>query len=121
VTVAAWISTVAQPAFLLGTVIQGLIVLTDESYEPKRYQGTLLAWAFLAIPVVCNIFARKALVRVEWVGGFTHIGFFIIWIVALLALKSPKNSAEFVFTETITGLSGWMNKGIQWNIGLLSA
>jgi choline transport protein len=116
----AWIATCGQPVFLLGTTIQGLIIFNDETYIPKRWHGTLLTWAVLAIPVACNIFARRALAPLELIGGVTHILFLILFIV-VLAVMASKNPASFVFTQTLTGLSGWSNAGVQWNIGLLSA
>lgn len=71
-------------------------------------------------PQFFNVFARRTLSAIEYIGAFTHIGFFIIWIAVLTSL-APKSSTSFVFTETITGLSGWSSTAIQWNIGLLSA
>ena len=69
----AWIATCAQPAFLLGTTIQGLLVLADPTYVFHRWHGTLLAWAVFAIPVVINIFARRVLAPLEVIGGITHM------------------------------------------------
>jgi choline transport protein len=105
---------------LLGTVIQGLIIFNDETYVPERWHGTLLTWAVLAIPVACNVFARRALAPLEIIGGVTHILFLILFVVTL-AVMAPRSTASFVFTQTLTGLSGWSNVGVQWNIGLLSA
>lgn len=120
ITVGAWISVVAQPAFLLGTNIQGLLIFNDETYVPQRWQGTLLAWAVLAVPVLVNIFARRLLPSIEVIGGITHIVFFIAWIAVLVTL-APRSSAEFVFESSVFGLSGWSNEGVQWCVGLLSA
>ena len=120
ITVFAWIATVSQPGFLLGTLIQGLLVLCDSSYGFERWHGTLLAIALFTIPVIINIFSRKALAPLEVVGGVTHIVFFIAWIVTLVCL-APRSSSEFVFETTLTGVSGWTNPGVQWCIGLLSA
>jgi choline transport protein len=116
----AWIATCAQPAFLLGTTIQGVIILNADTYVPERWHGTLLAWSVLAIPVACNIFARRALAPLEIIGGVTHIVFLLVFVITLLVM-APRSTASFVFTQTITGLSGWSNVGVQWNIGLLSA
>lgn len=119
-TVFAWIITVAQPAFLIGTSIQGLIILNHDNYVPERWHGTLIAWAVFAIPVFVNIFARKALEPIELVGICTHITFFLAWIITL-AVLAPHSSASFVFTTNMFGLSGWTNNGVQWCVGLLSA
>lgn len=79
-----------------------------------------MAWAVLAIPVLINIFARKVLPAVEVVGAIAHISFYIVFVVTFCVL-APRNTAEYVFTTNIFGLSGWNNQTVQWCIGLLSA
>ncbi|RMD40950.1 hypothetical protein DV735_g4164, partial [Chaetothyriales sp. CBS 134920] len=76
-------------------------------------------WAFLSIPVLCNVFARRILKAVEIVGGILHVVFFIV-TVTTLAVMARRSTAEFVFTESWFGQSGWSNEGVQWCIGLLS-
>jgi len=122
ITVFTWIAVCAQPAFLLGTLIQGLLVLADADYpaEYQRWHGSLLAIACMMVPVVVNIFARKALAPLEVVGAITHVVFLIAWIVTLVTL-APRSSSEFVWTTNIFGLSGWNSHGVQWCVGLLSA
>ena len=56
----------------------------------------------------------------ELTAGAANIIFFFV-IVIVLGAMAPRSSAEFVFTTTFTGLSGWKSPGIQWCIGLLSA
>jgi choline transport protein len=109
----------AQVCYLEGTIIQGLIILNKESYIPQKYHGTLLAWAILALPLFCNIFARRVLAPLEVMGGMLHIALFVVFIVVLVVL-SPRSSADFVFATTITGQSGWQNSGVEWCVGLLS-
>ena len=106
------------PAFLLGTQIQGLIIFNNPDYVPKQYHGTLLGWAILGIPVLCNIFTVKILEPLEIIGAVANVVFFIA-ITLTLAILAPRSSASFVFTDTISGLSGWSNVGVQWCIGLL--
>jgi choline transport protein len=74
----------------------------------------------LVLPLLCNLFARKILPALEIVGALGHIIFFFV-IIITLAVLSPRSSASFVFTSSITGLSGWSSPGIQWCIGLLSS
>jgi choline transport protein len=116
----AWMATCAQVAFLEGTIIQGLIIQNNPTYVPERWHGTLLTWAVIALPVFCNIFARRILPTLEIIGVIGHFVFFIA-LVTTLCVLSPRGTADFVFTTTITGLSGWKSSGIQWCIGLLSA
>ena len=110
----------AQVCYLEGTIIQGLIILNKDNYIPQKYQGTLLAWAILALPLFCNIFARKILAPLEVMGGILHVALFLVFIIVLVVL-SPRSSAEFVFGTTVTGQSGWQNPGVEWCVGLLSS
>ncbi|KIW98464.1 uncharacterized protein Z519_00125 [Cladophialophora bantiana CBS 173.52] len=119
ITVFAWIAVCAQVCFLEGTILQGLIILNDDTYVPKLWHGTLLAWAILAFPLICNIFARRVLAQLEVLGGILHIVLFIVFV-AVLASLSPRSSADFVFTDTVTNLSGYPSSGVSWCIGLLS-
>jgi len=119
ITVFAWMAVCAQVCFLEGTIIQGLILLNDDTYIPEAYHGTLLAWAILALPLLCNIFARKVLAPLEIIGGILHIALFVVFIVVLVVM-SPRSTSNFVFATTTTSLSGWSSPGIQWCVGLLS-
>lgn len=122
ITVFGWMAVVASPAFLVGTIAQGLIVLNNENYVPQNWHGTLLTWALLAIPAFCNIFARKILSTIEIIGGITHTLFWVIWIVVLLTM-ARRSSREYVFEETYSGaqFGGWSNQGVSWCVGLLTA
>ena len=122
ITVLAWITAVAQAPFLVGTLVQGLIALWDETYLVPRWHGTLLAWASLIVPVLCNVFARKLLGPIEIAGGITHIAFWVIWVVVLVTM-APRSSSEYVFATTYNGelFGGWTNSGVSWCVGLLSA
>ena len=113
-------ATCTQPAFLMGTVIQGLLTLNSDDYVPQRWHGTLLVWACLAIPLLCNMYARKVLAPLEIIGGISHLIFMVV-VVVILVVLSPRSTASFVFTRSVTGLSGWNDPVISWCLGLLSA
>src|ERR1700761_3228988 len=57
----SWIGLCAAVPFISALCIQGLIILNSPTYVPQRWHSTLLMWAFLTIPVLCNIFGRKLL------------------------------------------------------------
>lgn len=120
ITIFAWMAGTAQPSFINGTLIQGLIILNNDSYVPQRWHGTLISWLCLAVPVACNIWGRKLLPSIEIVMGVTHIVFFVATVTTLVIL-GPRSDASFVFGTTFTGYSGWTNPGVQWCIGLLSS
>ena len=93
--------------------------MNDESYVSRRWHSTLLMWAYMVIPILCNIYARKTLKIIEIAGGVLFVCFFIITVVTLVTM-APRSTAEFVFTKSFFGRSGWESKGIQWCLGLLS-
>ncbi|KAL2204516.1 amino acid permease, partial [Sarocladium strictum] len=109
----------ASAAFAAALMIQGLIILNNPEYEATRWQGMLLYWAILCYSAAINIFGERILPTANLVaGGFHILGFAIIFIV--LGVKSDKNSAGFVFTETYNQ-TGWSNSGIAWLTGLISS
>ena len=73
----------------------------------------------MVIPFTVNIYARRLLGPIEITGGICHIGFFVIVLATMLSL-GPRSSSSFVWTELVSGISGWDNKGVAWSIGLLA-
>ena len=102
-------------------MVQGLIIFNyPDTYEPRRWHGTLLSWAFIVFPVICNVYGRRLLAPLEIIGGICHLLFFICTVV-ILVVMAPRSTAEFVFTNRVSDISGWTNPGVAWCIGLLSA
>lgn len=119
ITVFAWIAcTAASPAFLSNVVI-GLLIFNYPDYEPHRWHGTLLMFAFVAVPVLFNLWFRKLLNTLEMAGGICHVLFFIVSVIALVVL-ARRSSSDFVFNNLTYGVSGWTNPAVAFNIGLLT-
>lgn len=101
-------------------MVQGLIIFNyPDTYVYERWHGTLLSWAFIVFPVICNVYGRRLLAPLEIIGGVCHLLFFICTVVILVVL-APRSTAEFVFTTSVSDISGWTNPGVAWCIGLLS-
>jgi hypothetical protein len=64
-TVFAWNFACALNPFLMGGMIQGCITLCDSSYVPKGWHNMLLSWASMALPIFCNVYARRILAPLE--------------------------------------------------------
>ncbi|KYG40416.1 hypothetical protein M433DRAFT_170203 [Acidomyces richmondensis BFW] len=56
ISVLGWQIGLASLAFIVVTVIQGLIVLDDSAYVSERWQGTLLVMAVAAFAIIFNSF-----------------------------------------------------------------
>lgn len=119
VQVFAWSAACAIVPFLVGTLVQGLFIFNYPSYVPQPWQGVLLMWAFVLIPVLCNLYARRLLVILELIGGVCHVLFFICTIV-ILVVMAERSTPAFVFGTLVSDLSGWTNPCAAFSIGLLT-
>lgn len=118
-TVFAWNFACALNPFLMGGMIQGCITLCDETYVAKGWHTMLLSWASMALPIFCNVYARKILAPLEIAAAILHVLGFVVFVVVLVVM-ARRSTAEFVFETAFYGKSGWQNEGVQWSIGLLA-
>jgi choline transport protein len=96
-----------------------MVILTNDTYIPARWQALLLYWAVLIYAAVMNICSSRLLPTSNLLAGVLHVtGFLAVLIV--LGVMAHKNTATFVFTE-VSNSSGWSNDGVSWLVGLLSA
>lgn len=116
-TVGGWQAAVASGGFLTGTLIQGLIILTNPDYAPKSWQGTLLYWAVIFFAVFINTVVSNQLPRFEGLILILHLlGFFVVMIP--LVVLGPHGDAKDVFTVFLNG-GGWPTQGVSFFVGLL--
>lgn len=116
--VVGWQIGLASLAFIVGTLIQGLIMLDNVTYVFERWHGTLLVIAVTAFCVIFNSFLAKKLPMVESLVLVFHlIGFFAVLIT--LWVLSPRASASEVF-GTLTDSGGWSSDGLSFMVGLLT-
>ncbi|KAF2869233.1 amino acid/polyamine transporter I [Massariosphaeria phaeospora] len=116
-TVCGWQASVGSGAYLTGTMVQGLIILTRPDYIPENWHGTLLYWAVMLFCVIINVAAGWLLPKYEGAMIVLHIlGFFGIMI-PLLTL-GPKGSPGDVFT-TFMNLGEWKSQGLSFCIGIM--
>lgn len=114
----AWIATVATETIFAGTMIQGAIILDNEnSYDAKRWHGTLLAWLVIAVGIFVNVVIPGALPKFEIFIIVFHIAGFIAILAALWA-TAPHSSAHFVFTTSLNE-GGWPTQGLSYCVGFL--
>ncbi|RWA12218.1 hypothetical protein EKO27_g2898 [Xylaria grammica] len=115
VTFAGWQAVTASAAYLIGTLLQSVIILLDSSYTPEPWQTLLFFWAILAFAVFINTVASKTLAHFEGLILVLHIfGFFGILIP--LVYLSPHGDAS-VFTTFVNG-GGWPDRGLSFVVGL---
>lgn len=90
-------------AYVAGTMIQGLITLNNpDSYDPKRWQGTLIAMAISITVAFFNIFLANHLPLIEGAICVLHVaGFFAIMIP--LWVLAPRTSNHDVWGSFVDG------------------
>ena len=83
---------------------QGMKILNNENYQPKKWHGTVFCWAVLAVAVFINTVVSGLLPMTEGIILVLHtLGF--ISILMPLVFLSPRASAPCVF-KTILNEGG---------------
>ena len=113
-----WQAGVASTSFLSGTMIQGLIILWDESYVTHRWHGTLLMIVMALISTFFNTYGARHLPLLEGMVLMLHVfGFFGVLIP--LWVLAPKQSAADVFLTFQDG-GNWGSIGTACIVGMAS-
>lgn len=107
----------ATVGYLNGTMLQGLIILTDPTHDPKPWQNVMFYWAVILVAVVINTIVSSWLPRFEAIILILHIlGFF--GILYPLVILGPHASASEVFQNFNNG-GDWPTNGLSFFVGLL--
>lgn len=113
----AWIATIATESIYIGTIIEGLIILENPDFVPQRWQGTLLAWAMVAVAIFINVIIPRILPKFEISILVFHLAGFVAITATLLAM-TPKGSTASVF-ETVLNEGGWPTQGLSYCVGFI--
>lgn len=117
-TYAGWQAYTASSAYLIGTLLQSVIALTDSKYTPQPWQALLLMWAVLFFSIFINTVASRALAAFEGMILVLHIlGFFCV-LVPLVYLGPHGDSSIFT---TFLNQGGWSSQGLSFMVGLPSS
>lgn len=116
----SWQSIVALDCFLVGTIVQGLIVVNDANYVSERWHSTLLVIAVSVGIGLFNVFGAKHLPLAEGIFVTGHFFCFFPVVIILLVL-APKRSAREVFLEFSDNGACWPSIGLATLVGQVSA
>lgn len=118
-TVWGWQATLASVYYLAATQIQGLITLTQSSYNAKPWHAVLLFWASMVFTIFVNTVIGKYLPKFEGFILILHIlGFFAILLP--LAILQPHQNASEVF-KTFLNTGDWPTQGLSFMIGIIGS
>ena len=113
-----WQAALLSAGFVIGTIIQGLIVLNNPSYVFQRWHGTLLFWAVTGLCVAFNTFFAKKLPAVEAIVLFIHFAGLFAIVIPLWILAPRATATEALLTFSNGG--GWPTTGLSAMIGLIT-
>ena len=82
------------------TIWQGMKILNNENYQPKKWHGTLFCWAVLAVAIFINTEVSGLLPMTEGIILVLHTLGFISILVPLVFL-SPRASTPCVFKTVL--------------------
>ena len=98
-------------------MIQGLIILTDSTYQPQAWHNLMLYWAVIFFGVTINTVVSSWLPKFESVVLVLHIlGFFAILLP--LVILGPHGEPSDVF-GTFINSGNWPTNGLSFFVGLL--
>ncbi|KAJ9653870.1 hypothetical protein H2201_009086, partial [Coniosporium apollinis] len=114
----SWHTTAAGATFVVGTLIQGVIVAYRPSFTPEGWQGTLFVIAVTIIVGIINVVFAERLPQIQ---KFMAILFGLGWIpvVVVLIVLAPHPDASVVFTQ-FSSTGGWMPLGLSVMVGQIS-
>lgn len=104
-----WLASNVSSIFVIITMIEAAINVTNATFSFPNWQYTLIMLAFLVVLIFFNTIGSKVLPALEVISLIGHMAGFVVTIVALWVL-CPRNSAKEVFTDIVNN-SGWNNTG----------
>lgn len=113
-------SFTASAPYLSAGMVQGLVVLTRETYQPQRWHVSLIYWAMVGLATVLNVWGSRLLSLVEAISLLIHLVGFVAILIAVWVCAPATNDAHFVFTTFINS-TGWSSDGLAWCLGMLSS
>ncbi|KAF2439660.1 amino acid transporter [Karstenula rhodostoma CBS 690.94] len=118
-SVIAWQALSASGGYLTATSLQGLVINSQASYEPTRWQGTLLVFAIIAFCLVVNTWLARLLPRAEQAILVLHIILFFVVLITLTTLAPQKRSSHEVW-QLFLNQGGYESKGLSFFVGLIT-
>lgn len=98
-------------------LIEAGIRINYPDYEGGGWRTTLIVLGLLLFLTVINVWFFRVVPWLELFAGIVNVGFFFIVLVTLW-IMSPRNDPSFIMTTST--FSGWENKFVSWNVGILT-
>ena len=107
----------ASACLVMGSYIQGLVVLTVDGFQPQAYQATLLFWGVALMLAMFNTVLASWLPTFERAFLVLHISGFFAMLIPLV-IKAPHGTPQDVF-ETFQNQGMWPSQGLSFFVGMI--
>ena len=104
-----WLASVVSGVFVVATLVETMINVTNPDFTFPNWQYTLIMLAFLVLTIFLNTWGARILPLLETISLFGHLGGFLIALISIWVL-APRNSAHAVFVEVVNN-GGWSSTG----------
>ena len=104
-----WLASVVSGLFVVTTLVEAMIDITNASFTFPNWQYTLIMIAFNVLTIMLNTWGARVLPMFEVVSLTGHILGFITVLIALW-VRAPRNPPHDVFLEVVDN-GGWSNTG----------
>lgn len=119
-----WMSTLAYQSgnahgiFVVGSIIQTMIIVNDESYMAPAWQCTLLALAAVLLAYAGNVHGARILPHWQNAVFTVHVLGYFAFIIPI-CVKAPAATHHQVWAE-FTNDGGWSSLGLAILVGQLT-
>lgn len=114
----AWQAGNAQGMFLVGSLIQTMILINDESYGFPNWQGTLLAFMAVGIAYTGVVYGNRILPYWQNAVFMVHVLAYLGYIIPVWVSAPAVSHREVWLTFENSG--GWNNMGLAVLVGQLA-
>ena len=114
----SWQAGTAGATFIIGSLIQGVIIAYNPSYSPHPWQGVLFTIALTVIEYLLNTVLATQLPRLQKIMMVPH-GLGWIAVIIVFWVLAPRASAKDVFTS-FTSNGGWQPIGLSVMVGQIA-
>ncbi|KAI2618103.1 putative GABA transporter [Hypoxylon sp. NC1633] len=115
-TTLAWQALAVSVGYIIATMLQGIIVLTNPTYVPENWHTVLLIWLATLFAVMVNSTTSRAIAKFEGAILVLHLAGFFGVLVPMVYFAHHKDPAE-VFT-TFLNAGGWSTDGLSFVVGM---
>ncbi|KAF2108225.1 amino acid/polyamine transporter I [Lophiotrema nucula] len=104
-----WLASVTSSTFVVTTMVEAMIDVTEPDFAFPNWQYTLIMLAFLVLTIFLNTWGARSLPMLQTILLFCHLGGWVI-VFIVLWVRCPRNPPREVFLNVVNN-GGWSNVG----------